>query len=729
MRCCLLKATIFLFLLPLVVVAQQEFNLETLKGKEWKVRGLTQESVVDYVESGKAWATNGVLIEYGDATLTAKRMRLDQESGEVIAEGDVYLQRGKQVWTGDWVVYNFKTRQLETGRFRTGVAPLFAGGENLYFDQTNQTYVATNSFVTTDNVEEPVYRVRTKELRVVPGEYFEAKGATLFLGKVPVFYFPYYYRRLDRNANHFNFSPGYRTLYGAYLLGEYNWFYGENLSGTVHFDYRTKRGFAGGPDFGYDAGVLGKGELETYYARDEDPTEGNVSRPLDQDRYRIRFAHRAVIHTNLTAKVLVNKQSDEFVVRDFFESEFRQNIQPRSYLEIQQLWPNFTLDALVQPQLNDFFDRVEHLPDVQLNALRQKLGVSPFYYEGENSVGWYRRQFAFDNPPSYSAFRGDSYHQLLLPQTLFGWLNVTPRVGGRLTHYGNVDATGTETNAQTRGVFNTGAEISFKAWKVWEAARNEFFDINGIRHIVEPSLNYSFVPEPNRRPNELPQFDYLLPSYRLLPLEFPDFNAIDAVDSQNTIRWGLRNKWQTKRDGTIDTLAHWALYMDWRLDPRENQSTYSDLYSDLDLKPWSWLTLNSQIRYDVGEGMLEQSFHQAIFSPGDRWNWGVGHWFLEDGLEFGEGNNLITSRLYYKLNENYAFRALHFFEAQDGRLEEQQYTVYRDLRSWTMGVTFMHRESREGPDDFSVGVVFSLKAYPRFEVGEDRAKPSLLLGG
>ena len=84
--------------------------------------------------------------------------------------------------------------------------------------------------------------------------------------------------------------------------------------------------------------------------------------------------------------------------------------------------------------------------------------------------------------------------------------------------------------------------------------------------------------------------------------------------------------------------------------------------------------------------------------------------------------------MFFKLNENYAFRATHRFEAADGRLEEQAYSIYRDFRSWTAALTFRVRENTTGPKDVGVAFTFSLKAFPRFGLGADVARPYFLLG-
>ncbi|MGI8965371.1 MAG: hypothetical protein ACR2H1_04695, partial [Limisphaerales bacterium] len=329
----------------------------------------------------------------------------------------------------------------------------------------------------------------------MPGEYVEARNATLFLGKVPVFYWPRYKRSFGRHPNNFVFTPGYRSLQGPFLLSIFNWYWSEKLDGALHLDLRQRRGLAGGPDFNYNLGRLGQGSFQYYFAKDLAPEVERNPLPVDENRQRLKFSHQATLRTNLTAKAVVAYQSDPYIVRDFFEGEYRQNVQPNTFAEVNQLWPNFALDFLAQPRVNDFFETVERLPDVKLTAFPQQVGVSPIYYESESSVGYFRRKFSNTNTAQadFEALRGDSYHQLTLPQTFFGWLNFIPRVGGRFTYYTEGSGRGAMTSEQTRGVFNSGAEISFKSSRVWRGIESHFWDVNELRHIIEPALNYVFV--------------------------------------------------------------------------------------------------------------------------------------------------------------------------------------------------------------------------------------------
>ena len=66
---------------------------------------------------------------------------------------------------------------------------------------TNRVYIATNGVITTDDVAEPAVKVRAKYLKIIPGERVEARHATLYVAGVPVFYFPYYSRKLGPRSN------------------------------------------------------------------------------------------------------------------------------------------------------------------------------------------------------------------------------------------------------------------------------------------------------------------------------------------------------------------------------------------------------------------------------------------------------------------------------------------------------------------------------------------------
>jgi LPS-assembly protein len=263
--------------------------------------------------------------------------------------------------------------------------------------------------------------------------------------------------------------------------------------------------------------------------------------------------------------------------------------------------------------------------------------------------------------------------------------------------------------------------------------RNKTFDIEGVRHIIQPQINYAYVPTPDQLPSELPQFDSELQSFFPLPIDYPEFNSIDAIDAQNVVRLGLRNKLDTHRATGLDQVVGWDVFIDWRLQPEDNQGRFSNLYSDLILRPRSWLNLQSQFQLDVETGQFEQALNGITLSPGNRWSVGLSQWYLREGYWGGTsvdepGNNTFLTRFYYRFSENWGFRMSHRFEETSGRLEEQYYTVYRDLRSFTTAVTFRVRSPEGESSDYAIALTLSLKAAPKYGVGEDAVRPATLLG-
>src|SRR5262245_26404704 len=113
------------FLRCFVCLALAEFLLvaraDAAEPREILIESLTGQSevVIDYKNS-IGCGTNGVVIRYTNAVLTAKQAMVNLASGEAQAQGAVVLQRGSEIWRGERLLYNFKTRELEAENFRTG---------------------------------------------------------------------------------------------------------------------------------------------------------------------------------------------------------------------------------------------------------------------------------------------------------------------------------------------------------------------------------------------------------------------------------------------------------------------------------------------------------------------------------------------------------------------------------------------------------------------------------
>ena len=215
----------------------------------------------------------------------------------------------------------------------------------------------------------------------------------------------------------------------------------------------------------------------------------------------------------------------------------------------------------------------------------------------------------------------------------------------------------------------------------------------------------------------------------MVPLDYPDYTAVDSIDSENVMRLGLRNRIQTERKHRDETqsrlvnLINWAMYTDWRLDPREDQTRFSDFYSSLGFAPRDWLSLTTENRVSTENGDMRESSNYLTLYPSPDWSFAFGYRFMEKRVipDWPElySNNLFMGRFTVRFNENYAFRTRLQFEARDGTLEEQEYTLYRDMTSWVGALRFKVSENRNGPTDFSVSLGFQLKVMASPNLGTD----------
>ena len=148
------------------------------------------------------------------------------------------------------------------------------------------------------------------------------------------------------------------------------------------------------------------------------------------------------------------------------------------------------------------------------------------------------------------------------------------------------------------------------------------------------------------------------------------------------------------------------------------------------MKPFHWISLYSELYYNLNEHDWDTVNHAATFTPNDTWSWTVGERYLRTGAFYGTnvGTGLIYSSLFFKFSPNWAARALHYYDTRENLMQRQTYTIYRDFRSWTAALTFRLQQNSTGPEDFTVAFTFSLKAQPRSGLGTDTARPYSLLG-
>ena len=142
-----------------------------------------------------------------------------------------------------------------------------------------------------------------------------------------------------------------------------------------------------------------------------------------------------------------NLLSDQYFLQDFYPNIFAVDPQPDTYTEVVKSGEAYTLSVMARPQVNNFLETAERLPELSWEVARTPLFNGPIFYEATTSAAYLHRIFAAQTGnesvdlqsgalnPNYEFFRLDSFHQLSFPHTYFGWLSLVPSIGVRGTYY------------------------------------------------------------------------------------------------------------------------------------------------------------------------------------------------------------------------------------------------------------------------------------------------------
>jgi hypothetical protein len=126
--------------------------------------------------------------------------------------------------------------------------------------------------------------------------------------------------------------------------------------------------------------------------------------------------------------------------------------------------------------------------------------------------------------------------------------------------------------------------------------------------------------------------------------------------------------------------------------------------------PWATLIINSQLpAFD--KGFTEVNTNIAV-QPVANVQLSIGHRYLNQN-PFFNNSNLFVAGAYYRVNDNWGVGVQEQYEAATQTLEEQRYSVYRDLTSWVASFGAVIRDNG-GVKEYGVLLTFTLKAFPKF---------------
>jgi len=693
-------------------------------------------------ENGLATAHDNVAIHIGNTDIYADYAQYNSTTHDVELRGHVRIYRDASLYVTDSGVYNTETKKIRAISGRTESQPYFLGGQTVSSISENGYLIRDGTFTTHDSAK-PDFHLHARKIRIYEKDRVIMQYVTAYIGNVPVFWWPYLYQSLNE-AFSFTVSPAYLSSWGPSLLTQVTFPITDDIKGRVRLDYFGRRG----PAIGFDPVIdYGKDEnsqarVKTFYIQDQNPNLNQTAVPrknVPTGRYRLSLEDRTNFTDDIYGIANTTKLSDQYVMQDFYQGEFRIDPVPDNVVALTKANPFFTITGIERFQANEFFSTTERSPEVVLDIKRHALFGGPIFYEGESGFANLRLQFpegsGFEN---YGTYRFDTFHQLTYPNTYFGWLSIVPRVGFRGTYYGKTWDLGSTTfvppsnplvpdfilppptlanpvqfDGDTfRTVFNTGAEASFKISRTWENVQSRAFGLDGLMHVIQPFTNFSYVDENGANPTAILGFDRYQPSTQLRAIDFPQFTTIDSIDNWTVWRVGVRNRLETRRDDRTMTWFELDTFFDVNFDNPYDRTDYSNFFNNIRFTPLPWVSLsvNSQVPA-FSKGFTEVDTLASV-QPLANLQLSVGHRYLNSN-PFFQDSSLFLVGGYYRIDDNWGVGVQEQYEAETGLLEQQRYSIYRDLSSWVASFGGVIRDNK-GVKEYGILFTVTLKAFPKF---------------
>ncbi len=227
-------------------------------------------------------------VNYDNITGTAKltgnaRINLQKEGQDYAILGqefDVYpkekniksnspvtIQNNDGTFTLQKFSYNSQEKQISMDNFQAQYGPLrVIAAEQLSSKQDE--YILKNTKVTCCDKETPHYTISLSKAKLIPEQRVSGYNAVARIGKIPVFYFPYFYRSLKKDhlfTTYLNFGQSGNTGFGILTSTVYS---KGDFAATGNLDYYTKAGIGYGLTLGYDDPDKFRGNIQTYTIKD-----------------------------------------------------------------------------------------------------------------------------------------------------------------------------------------------------------------------------------------------------------------------------------------------------------------------------------------------------------------------------------------------------------------------------------------------------------------------------
>lgn len=337
----------------------------------------------------------------------SRRASVDLKAKSVTFDEEVSVYQGSILQRGKRAVYFYETGVLDAAELRISMDSILleAGKFTSEGSGSDRVFIGRNAGVTTQDVQNPNFWVRSDKTTVYPGERVTFKNLKLYAGDTPVFWLPYLNQPLNGELG-YHFSPGARTNWGPFILNTY----GIMLGGTPNpvtgekedawllsrwkLDLRASRGAAFGLDL-VDTRQDFKEEIsgfKFYYAHDLDPTDSRTGIPrtlVNENRLELALKTRYELDLEQDANWRLDTNltylSDKYYLEDFNPRLYRTNPAPDNTIGLYRRDEDSLLSIFGRFRVNDFYRSDTQYPEIAFDQVRKPIFGSPILHEGQTS--------------------------------------------------------------------------------------------------------------------------------------------------------------------------------------------------------------------------------------------------------------------------------------------------------------------------------------------------------
>jgi LPS-assembly protein len=629
---------------------------------------LSAENVED-VNGETILRGKAMLVDTG-LLLTADEIRINHETQLATATGSVTLTQVGDRLLADRMSYNRLKGTFTATNLRIGKFPFYIEGRSAegHVKQGTREIEVTihDATVTYGEPGEWQPTVKAKTITYSPGKYLRMKDADLGIGR----YQPVPLASMGQDLVHrtglasITMGGGYRHDLGPYVDAAMHYPIADGFSAGPGAGLYTFRGLMIGPVADYDVtsgidtvlGSLQSGYIYDYGKRNTD-IDNN---PVPANREYIDWHHIQQVGSDLTINGDITWSSDSEVIRDFHPKDFVPVQEPDNYIEAVYTGADFFGSFITRFQPDKFYAVQERLPEIRFDLVPTLVGGG-IYVRFDSGLARLE-----ENPPEggthLAATRFDTFLGLTRPFTYKGIIDLTPVLGGRFTEYWDTRGA-PQAGSVGRGLAEFGVDADLTLSGSWDY-KNPILDIDGIRHLITPTLSYRFIPDAEKDSQWIPPIDRETFSTYLPVLELGDMRALDQLQAENVIRAGLKNTIQT-RDKTYGSrdLLELDLEDDIRFERSPNLPDYSDIFAELRATPTKWFEL--RLEDSVSSKRMEERSRDVTitFKQGEFWSVGFGVGYLSNqyvsyylpgiGTFPIEGLNTYHAETQVRLNEQY----------------------------------------------------------------------------